>query len=170
MEKTPNATVVSVFPLEIVEQKPGLNPIEFIVPAAADKDFSILYVGICNNAVYIDADRGVMQVPEMGSVVAAAIVRDFCNAQLEFRSGVAEPGMFWVPNKPTKAEIATQFADKILAARQRQNKWFEMLVRLADTSWNKRKNHSEISELQRMAALKLGLSGKREWLIEYASV
>src|SRR5687768_2347899 len=99
MTPSPDATIVSVFPLEVTEQKPGLNPQEFVIPAAAPNDISILHVGICHNIVYISDERGTMPVPELGSVVADAVVNDFLKGQLEYQAGRAHPGIFWVSGR-----------------------------------------------------------------------
>lgn len=160
-------TVVSLFPLEIQERKPGLNPELYVIPAAPEKDISILHVGNGQMTIYLgeNAARPQQVLPEFAGTIANSIVWDFCRAQLEYKLDTAEPGLFVVDGHMNKEEIKKVYGDTIKKAERLQNKWFEMLVRLADTSWGKRKNHSDISELQRLAAKRFNL--KREWLIEY---
>lgn len=161
------ATVVSIFPFQINEIKPGLNPESYTIPAAAEKDISILHVENAVMSIYLGSEfkPTTRQIPENAGTIANALAWDFSRSQLEYNFGVAEPGLFAVDGHPSKEEIKKLYSTYIDRARTLQLKWFEMLVRLADTTWNKKKNHNEISDLQRYAAKRFGL--KREWVIEY---
>ena len=48
------ATVVSLLPIKITEEKPGLYPGSFHIPAVKNGDFNILHVGVSHYIVYLD--------------------------------------------------------------------------------------------------------------------
>ena len=168
MEKTLNATIISVLPFKITEAKPGMIPPEFVIPAAPDNDITVVNIGLCQTYIYLDADRGSIPFTEFAGTVAKSIVDDYCMAQLEYRGNDCKPGIFWVPEKVTKEEALKKYPKEITAIRAAQRMWFIRLVRMADDSWNRTKKHSEISDIQRLAAAKLGI--KRDWLIEYEAI
>lgn len=157
------ATIVSLFPLEINEQKPGLNPGRYTIPAAKKGDFEILVIGSAKFPVYMDEHRGSLKVPLTADEVAKSIVDDFVPTHLGYGAG-AGAGLFWVPGKFTKEQIKGQFKDKLAEAEIIQNKWFGELVKIADDSWGSLHRHQAISDLQRIAAERLGM--EREWMIK----
>src|SRR5271170_7711776 len=90
-----SCTVVSFFPQDIKESKPGLVPPSFFIPASDMKTPSLLKVGTCSHFVYMDESRGSLMVKDPSDIVAKSIVEDFCSSQL----GIAEdasPGLFWI--------------------------------------------------------------------------
>lgn len=163
-----DATIVSVFPFNIVEKKPGLVPPEFHLPAAEKGSFEILHVGLCGTFLFIDSDRGSVKTTEFADTVAESVVRDFITAMLGYEGDHCSPGIFWVPGKLTKAEIIKDHQEKLERADKGQYNWFVRIVRIADDAWNKGKSHAQINDMQRYAAKSLDL--KRDWLIEYVSI
>jgi len=162
MNPAAEATVVSLLPFPIHEEKPGLHPGVFDIPAAAPGDFSILHIGVSNYGHYVDGDRGTLSIPEFASNVAKAIVNDYANSQLEADAN-HKPGLFWVAGKLDKEKIKTLHAKELAAAQEVQNKWFKKLVMRASDSWTKHKLHRNITELERHAARALKVEA--EWAI-----
>jgi len=157
------ATVISIVPREVRMMAPGLTPDTFIIPPAADKDFEILPVKDSFFYVYrLEGEQ--IRVNEPGERVAQSIVTTFLGDQLGL-SETGMPGLFWVPGKHTKEDIAAVHGKEIAAAHTRQMEWFRTLVNLADDSWQKNRQLKAISETQRDAARRLGL--KKEWLVNY---
>lgn len=157
-------TIVSLYPFELNEDKPGLYPGRFTIPAASAGDISILTIDRAVHHVYLDMDRGSLTVPTPSEEVARAICQDFISAQLAYSPGEAEPGLFFVEGSFTKKEVLDKFKDRISGAKERQRQWYVRLVEVADDEWAKYHSHKSISDLQRFAAVQLGL--EREWNVQ----
>lgn len=160
-----SATVVSLLPISIEAEKPMLTPGNFLIPPAEKGDFNILHIGHASHPVYLDSERGSIRVPVVSEEVAQSIVYDaIISRPYGLESGVAEPGLFWVPGHLSKEQIKKQHADKLESAQKKQRQWFLNLVGEADGWWNQYHNHKMISDLHRKAAKYLNL--EREWNIE----
>jgi hypothetical protein len=160
------ATVVSMFPMEINEHKPGLYPGYFIIPAAPIGEFTFLVVG--PSVYYQETKNDIMtQVQTPCNVVAESIVHDFCSSHIGRIPQVAEPGVFWVPGAhETRHDIEHYFPDQLKLAEQRQLKWYEELVKIADDTFSRTNRHTSVSALQRLAAKHLAL--QRPWSLRTA--
>jgi hypothetical protein len=157
------ATVVSLFPEEISEAKPGLYPGYFVIPAAPIDGLSFLPVG---DSVYYQETKNDQQtqVRVAYDTVAESIVGDFQRGHIGRIPDVAEPGVFWIPGQYVDEQsIRNLFGPTILKAEQMQLKWFEELVKIADDTWSRTNRHSSVSHLQRMAAQRLAIS--RPWVL-----
>ena len=161
-----SATLVSIVPCSIREQKPIL-PSEFFLEAGSYEKPSILLVGKGLNDIYVGEGRGqagpersVIRVPVEADVIAAAIVVDWMEAQYGVVLPDAKPGFFWVPGHVTVASLAKELDQ----AQAHQVLWFKNLVRLADDDWNKFRQHKTISDIQRYACNALKL--ERPWLLD----
>ncbi|MFI5420538.1 MAG: hypothetical protein ACHQ1H_06185 [Nitrososphaerales archaeon] len=156
-------TVVSILPWSISEEKPGLVPPRFIIPASPDALTPIcVYVGTSTHYIYLDDARGSMPVRNPPEWVCRAIVNDYVNAQLGV-SEVARPGLFWLSGHviPGAAKHDAQYQ----AAIEKQNRWFVELCKIADDDWNKYHQHNVISETQRMVAQLIGYRPEQhEWM------
>lgn len=156
------STIVSLVPFDIHENKP-VFPGDFFIPGARENDFEILVVDNATSFKYIDENRGTIKLLVESEELAKAIVEDYENSQVARHDGLG-PGIFFVPGEYTKDGIRLKFKAELKVARDKQNKWFESLIRLADDDWEKTRQHRAISDLQRYAAKALNL--ERPWLIE----
>jgi len=157
------ATIVSLFPLEITEHKPGLYPGYFVIPAAPIGELSYLVVG---DSIFYQETKNdqVTSVRTSFQTVAASIVDDFQRSHIGRIIGEAEPGLFWVPGAfRNQGKIREMFGELVDEAQRRQNRWFEELVKIADDTWSRTHRHTSVSTLQRLAAHALGTS--RDWVI-----
>ena len=155
------ATVVTVIPFPVKGDKPGLQPAEYIVPAAVRGGPAILVVKDGTRGIYLDHDRGSETVMVQADVIALSIVNDYYISQPASTS-TAGPGIFWVKKEHTVAEVKERFPRKIEAAREKQHRWWTNLVRLADDLWTANRKMAQISDLDREACRQLAL--KRDWL------
>ena len=163
------STVLSILPITIHETKPGLIPGDFILPAVEAGDIYLLPVGRCNYPVYLDESRPSLLVPSPSDEVARSIVNDYKQASLLYAVDESEPGLAWVREGFSNSnEDKAKFREKHVAILERTEKlqanWFEALVKTADDSWSEDHLHNHISDLSRIAAIRLGLSEK-EWLV-----
>jgi hypothetical protein len=165
------STVVSILPVKIHEKKPGLIPGEFKLDAVTKEgDFTLLLIERCSHAVYLDDARPRLIVPDPSEVVAQSIVDDYKRSIHGYVPDFAEPGIDWVqgdfPNtKEGKDLFAATNAAFLKDMHEKQNRWFQTLIDMADDDWLRYHRHSFITGIQRTAALRLGVVGK-EWLTE----
>ncbi len=157
------STVVSLMPIALSEEKPGLRPPRYHIPAAARGDFNILHIPEATYAYYIDHHRGSLTLPEKSEIVARSIVADYIRSSI-LHTEEAYPGLFWVPGKLEKEAIKTLHHKELAEARAAQDAWCNILVRAADDSWRIHHRNSAVSDVQRAAARYLG--ARREWLEE----
>lgn len=157
------------FPLD--EKKPGLYPGEFRMKAVSKLgEIELLVIERCMHPVYLDETRPRLIVPDPSDLVATSLVQDFKQSIHGFIPDVAEPGIDFVwgefPNtRQGKELLAAQHADVLRGMARKQEQWFLTLVRLADDDWSKHHSHRMVTDLQRMAAMTLGLKNK-DWLLE----
>jgi len=163
MQSGLKATVVSMFPMEICEPKPGLYPGYFVIPAAPIGELSTLVIG---DSVYYQETKNeqmtTVRVPY--STVAESIVNDFMQGHIGRIVEVAEPALFWVPGPHDPASLYKHFRPTIEEKERRQLNWFRELVMIADDVWSRTRRHTSVSELQRHAARRLSIS--RPWLLK----
>lgn len=149
-------TVVSIVPFAIKEAKPGLIPPTYEIAASEKGEPQILHIGTAVHYVYIDADRGSLQVRDSPQEVARSIVEDYVSSQLEVGDGVF-PGIFYVPGEFSVEEIKSKFEEELAQLKIAQYKWLLQLTRLADKDWSQYQKPNVISAFQRKAAEIIGL-------------
>lgn len=159
------ATVVSLVPFPIREPKPGLVPPIFEIAAAKEGDFELLLIQDAHFGVYIDEARGTLRVTSPASTVAESLCNDYIQGQL-MRNEYAYPGIFWVDGKQTKESIREKYSEELTKAAMAQIEWFKLLVAAADDDWARYHQHKMITDIQRFAGKTLGLTGKRDWLVD----
>src|SRR5215831_6767885 len=157
-------TVVSLVPFEIREEKPGLIPSSFYLPASDMKTPSILKVGTARHYVYLDQDRGHLPVRTPSTELATAIVRDYITAQQRV-DPEAQPALFWLPGALTAHDVLKEYSDRVLEALLRQSSWFVAVCQQADDDWTKYHRHTVVSDIQRKMAQILGWNPEQhEWM------
>ena len=162
--QTYGATVISVVPFEIIENKPGIYPGTFTVPASKDEVPQVLNVGESIYFVETSEPGRSITVRCSPNEVARSIVEDYLSSNLAYSSELqAAPGVFWVMGKFSQTEILTKFSKEIETAKKWQLNWFRRLVEMADDDWEKTRQHRTISDMQRFACKAMGLN--RPWII-----
>lgn len=157
-------TVVSLVPFEIKEEKPGLIPGYFRIPASDGKNPVCLVVEAAKHNVYLDETRGSLPVQDASDQVARSIVEDFLSSQLGISDGV-HPGLFWLVGSVTPEEVVKNHGDELRIAKLAQQRWFIEICKIADNDWNRRRQHNSISDFQRKAAELLGYTKEtHEWM------
>ena len=162
IDKQDKSTVISFFPLPITEEKPGLYPGRFALPASNGKDPSLLIVGQSVHYVDVGEDRPLVEIPHQSVEIARSIVEDLIAAQLAISDGI-RPGLAFLRGEYTLPELKTKHSAVLQKLRSEHRLWYQELVKLADDDWQKYHKHTVISDLQRIAARDLNL--EREWLM-----
>jgi hypothetical protein len=164
------SSVVSIYPREIMEIKPTLQPGYFnIKPGTYDKP-SILIVGPSSWWKELDPDQPMLEVP-VGSVqIAESIVKDFANGLFCCDMGANMPGLFFVPGELTLDKLKKDYKVLLDEALAKQRNWFAALVKAADMLWARSNgNPLSISDDMRLAALELQLSDK-PWIKDFKTM
>lgn len=170
LDYTDVSTVISLLPIPLVEVKPGLIPAQYIIKAVQNpmKDIEVLNIFRARFPVYVDEHRPAIVVPEPSDRVAASICRDYKITVSHYEVDKAEPGLFWVSGQYSIRELMNNIDPKISKAiemaRTYQTEWFKRLVISADDAWGKYKMRRMISDIERLAAVALGL--EKEWNID----
>jgi hypothetical protein len=114
--------------------------------------------------VYLSSNDQQLKVRTPSYEIARSVVQDYISAQIGLNSEAdASPALFWLPGCLSAADVSVRHANEVKLELERQNRWFENLVVLADDDWEKSRQHKFISDIQRFAARALGQ--ERPWLI-----
>jgi hypothetical protein len=76
MDKT---TIVSIYPNEIIETKPTIQPGRFVIPAGSFEKPSITVVGPSSWWREIDMDQPLLEIPVSSVQIADSVIKDYCN-------------------------------------------------------------------------------------------
>lgn len=163
-------TVISLVPVRIMEEKPGLFPPRFIIEESNGTIPTILHVGNARHFVYLDESRGMLQVSDPSDTVARSIVQDFCTSQLG-TDDTTGPALWWIDEKLDVVQLMEipDHKHKIHEMKQRQRKWFVNLVKMADDDWTRYHQHNVISDFQRKIGHLLDINpDDHEWMAPLA--
>ena len=157
-------TIVSFVPWEMKELKPGVIPTDFLIPAGDPKNEmpSVLVIEDAITNIYMGAERGTFPSPVPVEQLANSIVNDSVSAHIDIDTD-AKPALFWVPGEFTAKQIKDQFPDKCRQALDSQKRWGMKLIKSADDSWARFRQHRMVTDPQRVFANLFGFT--KEWAI-----
>lgn len=160
-------TIVSIFPVEINEVKHTIEPGRFHVDPGTFEKPAILVVGSSSWWREIDVEQPMLEIPNSSIQVADSIINDYSRGMLGCDMATAMPGLFYVMGEHNAFEIATKFKDKMNELRIKQDNWYKILVRLADSLWSRSNgNPLVIWDIMRLAARSLNFNDKA-WLKDF---
>jgi|SRR5579863_2637484 len=160
-------TVVSIFPKDVEAEKVTMEPGRFYIKAGTLEKPSILVVGTSSWWKDIDYEQPLQEIIVGSIQVANSIINDYCNAVFGSNMSDAMPGLFFTEGAKTVDEIKTNYKDKLKEVNQKQMRWYEILVRAADSLWARTNNNPiVIMDEMRLAARSLNLNDKA-WLKDY---
>lgn len=164
------STIVSLYPKEIFQRNPTIQPGEFLIPAGTVDKPGILVVGPSSWWRDVDEDQPLLEIPVSSVQIAESVVRDYCNSVLGVNGSDATMGVFYVAGEHTREEIKKNFAGPLAKAVATQKKWYENLVKMGDSLWARSNgNPLAIDENMRTAAKQLGQTNK-DWLKDFQAV
>lgn len=165
------ATVISIYPKEVDETKPTIQPGRFILKAGTYEKPAVLIVGPSSWWREIDEEQPLLEIPVSSIQIADSIVRDYCNGILGSNMTDTMPGMFYLPGSLSPVDIVKNFKPQLDQALQKQRNWYQLLVRMADALWARSNgNPLAIGDDMRMAARELGLHERKDWMKEFQMV
>ena len=161
------STIISIYPREVDEVKHTIQPGRFIIPPGSYEKPSLLVVGPSSWWRDIDEDQPLLEIPVSSIQIADSVVKDYCNGLLACNMSDVMPGLFYIPGVVTEQELRTKHKIKLDYAQMNQKRWYQALVKLADSLWSRSNgNPLAISDDMRLAARELGL-GTKEWLQDF---
>lgn len=158
------ASIVSIVPFPINEEKHGIYPGFFQIPASVEGIPEILVIGESIHFIEVDVDKSI-SVTNPSYKVADSVVKDYIESMLG-ASGPnnSGPGIFWAPGRLDVGSVYKTCAVELKAAQVRQHNWFLSMVSIADDDWEKTHQHRVITDMQRFAAKSLNLD--RPWIMQ----
>lgn len=163
------STIVSIFPKEINETKLTISPSRFRIEAGTYEKPAVLVVGPSSWWKMIDDQQPILEIPCGSNTVADSIVKDYANGLVGCNMTNSMPGIFWVPGEFNALTIKTKHPEAIELAKTKQMRFWNALIRFADTFWA-RTNGSPlcISDEMRLAASELGLTEQKDWMKDFS--
>lgn len=161
-------TVFSIFPKDIDEVKVTITPGRFRIDAGTYENPSSLIVGPSSWFREIDEDSPLIEIPNSSIQIAEAIVKDYCNGMVAYDKATMSAGLFFIPGEWDKKRLVKEKPELLMLAKQRQDRWYGALVKLADALWAKSNgNPIVITDEMRLAARSLNLTEK-DWMKDFA--
>ncbi len=154
-------------PFALTERKPGLTPGEFRLKSGTMSSPALLVVDHAQIR-QMDQDFKTFMMDVDKLLVAKDICQGYQLAQIGY-GPESMPGLIWVEEDFVDGESDTavdkfkkKYMELLIKAEEKQDRWFSILVKLADDEWALKPLHRNISDLHRMACRQLNL--ERAWL------
>lgn len=164
------STVVSIFPVDVVEVKPTIQPGIFKIPKGSYENPSVLVVGSSSWWREIDEHQPLLEIPNSSVQIAQSIVVDYSQGLFCYSKGNSEPGLFWVPGSFDAAGIKKNFKKELDLQNTLQRTWYTEVVKMADVLWSRSSNNPlSINQLMKIAAEQLGLKNKA-WMQDFTTI
>lgn len=164
------STIVSIFNRVIDEKKHTIEPGRFTIQAGTFEKPALLVVGSSSWWSDRDPDQPMLEIPVSSVQVANAFIKDYCTGVLGCDMADSMPGLFFVLGEITPFEVALKYREKLAEAKAKQDNWFKILVRMADSLWARANgNPLVISDEMRLAARTLNFNDK-PWLKDFQAV
>ena len=161
------STIISIFPKEIHEHKYTIRPGKFDIPAGTYDNPSLLTIGGSSWWSFRSHDQPLLEVPVSSVEVANSIITCYCNGLLGCNMESAMPGLFFVLGETNLKEIKEKHKEKLAEVKAKQDEWFKILVKIADSLWARSNgNPLVISDEARLAARSLNFNDK-PWLKDF---
>jgi hypothetical protein len=160
-------TIVSILPKEIDEVKVTIEPGKFHIEPGTLENPAILVVGSSSWWKDYDLEQPMLEIPHSSIQIADSVIKDYCNGMLGCDMESAVPGLFFVLGSLTSAEIKMKYKEKLVEVNEKQNNWYQVLVKLADSLWARSNgNPLVIWDEMRLAARSLNFNDK-PWLKDF---
>lgn len=169
MDKT---TIVSIYPRNIVDDKPTLFPSRFVIPAAKDGEFSLLVIeGASYFLSSMIGNQPPTEVQVNSMMLAESILRDSIPT-MNLVTNSARPGVFSIPGGFNRISILNyvhpdgrKFKELLATAREWQMNYWTAVIDEADYFWSKSQgNPKTIPEDAKLAARIMGVEKQKPWM------
>lgn len=160
-------TVVSIYPKDLKDKKDTLTPPNrFLIPAGSYDNPTVIVVGTSSWIKDGVDDQPSIEIPVNAVQLVNSIITDYCQGLLGVDMGTNMPGFFFMPGTITKLEVQNKYKLKLAEAKQKQDNWFRLLVRLGDSLWSRGNgNPLVIMDEMRLGARELGID--KPWIKDF---
>lgn len=163
-------TVISIYPKEINETKPTIEPGYFHIDAGSRESPALLVVGPSSWWREIDPEQPLLELPVWSVQVADSIVRDFCNGLVCYIPDESSPGIAWIEGAHNIKAIREKFPHVLEKLNKLQMRWYKELVTLTNTLWAQSNgNPRTVSDDARHAARELSMEGL-DWMHNFTAM
>jgi hypothetical protein len=164
------ATIFSIFPREIKERKPTLQPGYFYLDKGSIEKPATLIVGPSSWWKEVDEHQPLLEIPTSAVVIADSIINDYCNGILGCNMADKMPGLFFIPGEISVERMKKEYSKEFDKTIAKQRLWFAELVKMADSLWARTNgNPLSISDDMRDAATSMGLTNK-DWMQNFQAM
>lgn len=164
------ATIFSIFPREINERKPTIQPGFFHIDKGSIENPSRLIIGPSSWWKEIDDQQPLLEIPTSAVVIAKSVIDDFCNGILGCNMADKMPGFIYIPGEITVEKLKKDYSQEFANTVAKQKLWFSELIKMADSLWARTNgNPLCISDDMRLAAEFLGLDSK-DWMQNFTAM
>lgn len=158
------ATIISIYPREVKENKVSIQPGVFIIPPGSYDKPSCTVIGPSSWWKDVDLDQPLLEIPVSAVRIADSIIKDYCNGILACNMTDKMLGLFYLPGELNVERIKKDYKSQLDDAARKQKAWYEESVKIADILWARSNgNPLSISDDARLAAHELNLDNK-PWL------
>lgn len=162
-------TIVSIFPKEILQYNPTIEPGRFYIKPGSYENPETLTVGSSSWWNKFDSEKPAMEMIVSSIQVANSVIMDWANGLLGYDAD-SGPGLFFVLGEVTKDEIKLKYRNKLDEMKVRQDNWYKFLVKHGDALWARSNgNPLVIWDTMRLAARSLNMNDK-PWLKDFITV
>jgi hypothetical protein len=162
-------TIFSIYPREIVELKPTIQPGKFVIKPGSYDNPSRLVVGGSSWWKELDDEQPLLEIPVFSNQIAESVIQDWANGLIACNMTTAMPGLFYVQGELSLVNLVNDKKYLLDTAKTKQIKWYETLLLLADGLWAASNGHPlSISEDMKLAASELKVTGK-PWMANHVA-
>lgn len=164
------SSIVSIYPRKVVHRNWTIEPGLFPIDAGSYDNPAILVVNGSSWWKEIHAEKTVLEIPTGSALIAESVVSDWCKP-MQLVTELQGPGMFIVPGLAvTTEQVKTEYKDKLDFALERQRRWYQELIVVADLLWvHSNGNPRSVDALAKLAARELGIKDKGWMMLEQQS-
>jgi hypothetical protein len=160
-------TLVSIFPGRIDELKHTLEEGRFTIEAGSYEQPSTLLITGHSWWKDYDWEQPLLEISVSSIQISDSVIKDYCNSMLGSNMDDSMPGLFYVLGELNAVEIKMKYKNKLAEVKAKQDNWYKILVRIADSLWARTNgNPLAIWDLMRLAARELNLNDK-PWLKDF---
>lgn len=164
------ATIFSIFPREITERKPTIQPGYFHLLKGSVDNPSRLVVGPSSWWKEVDEHQPLLEIPTSSIVIAASVINDFCNGILACNMSDKMPGLLYIAGDISIEKLKKDYTKELDNMIAKQRNWFGELIKMADSLWARTNgNPLSISDDMRLAANELGMISK-DWMQNFQAM
>lgn len=131
------STIVSIYPKDWEDTKETTQPSLFKIKGGTFDEPGLTLIKAATYTQDVDSEKPLQEIPISSIQMCESIIRDYCIGLLGASVGTAQPGLFFVPGEISVKDVKTKYTFDLIKAKERQDQWFDNLIKLADSLWSR---------------------------------